>query len=123
MQHDRPVVLVVEDEPLILIHSHLALEDAGFCPIAVDDAAAALDVLNDRSDVQAMFTDVRLPGVMDGLLLARRVRRLYPHVAIVVTSGSQLAEPAMLPPGAAFIAKPYTAAQIVRLLNRAAAAA
>jgi two-component system, response regulator PdtaR len=122
MTERRPVVLVVEDEPLILIHSHLALEDAGYLPIAVADAGAALDALRERGDVEIMFTDVRLPGGIDGLALARRVRNAYPHVAIVVTSGSQRVEPEMLPPGAAFVAKPYTAAQITRMLERAIAA-
>lgn len=121
MTERRPVVLVVEDEPLILIHSHLALEDAGYLPIPVPDAATALDALHARSDVEIMFTDVRLPGNMDGLALARTVRQAYPHIAIVVTSGSQRVDPAMLPRGAAFVAKPYTAAQITRLLDRVAA--
>lgn len=121
MTERRPVVLVVEDEPLILIHSNLALEDAGYLPIAVADAGAALDTLRKRGDVEIMFTDVRLPGGMDGLELARRVRHTYPHVAIVVTSGSQRVDAEMLPRGAAFVAKPYTAAQITRLLDRVAA--
>jgi CheY-like chemotaxis protein len=122
MQGHRPVVLVVEDEPLILIHSNLALEDAGYRTVAVPDAQAALDFLTQRRDVAAIFTDVRLPGGIDGLTLARRVRETHPAMRIVVTSGSQAVDPAALPRGAAFIPKPYTAAQIVRLLDLAKAA-
>jgi CheY-like chemotaxis protein len=122
MSDHRPVVLVVEDEPLILIHSHLALEDAGYRTITVTNAADALDELRNRSDIRAIFTDVQLPGGMDGLLLARRVRHAHPMMSIVITSGSQKVEPHMLPRDTAFIAKPYTAAQIVRLLDQAAAA-
>lgn len=116
-----PVVLLVEDDPLILIHSHLALEDAGFAALPVRDAAEALDVLSTRGDIRALFTDVRLPGTLDGVALAKRVRAERPDVEIVVTSGSTKIGAEMLPHGAKFLPKPYTAFQITRLLANCAA--
>jgi CheY-like chemotaxis protein len=121
MTTNAPVVLLVEDDPLILIHSHLALEDAGFAALPVRDAAEALDLLSTRGDIRALFTDVRLPGTLDGLALAKRVRAERPDVAIVVTSGSTRIGEDMLPRGAKFLPKPYTAFQVTRLLAKCAA--
>lgn len=121
MPDPRPTVLVVEDEPLILIHSRLALEDAGFAIVAARDAAEALDLLAASRDLRALFTDVRLPGPMNGIALAHRVRAERGDIAIVVTSGSQAVDPVTLPADAVFIPKPYTAAQVTRLLDRVAA--
>lgn len=112
----RPLVLVVEDDPLILIHSRLALEDAGFEALPVSDAREALDRLAERSDIRALFTDVMMPGALDGLALARRVRAERPDVEIVVTSGSARVDAGSLPDGARFLPKPYTASQVTRAL-------
>lgn len=117
MATQAPVVLIVEDEPLILIHSRLALEDAGYRIVAVSDGDEAMDALRDRQDVRAIFTDIRLPGKIDGLALARQVSADRPEIAIVVTSGSQSVDPGELPYRARFLAKPYTAAQITRTLD------
>lgn len=115
----KPVILIVEDEPLVLIHSRLALEDAGYDILPANDAAEALDHLSARADIHALFTDVHLPGRLDGLALARRVSAERPGMTIVVTSGSITVDPAALPPTSHFIAKPYTAAQITRVLDAA----
>lgn len=117
MTTNAPVVLIVEDEPLILIHSRLALEDAGYAIVAVSDGAQAMTALHERHDVRAIFTDVRLPGAIDGLALAHRVSADRPEIAILVTSGSQKVEDSDLPRSARFLAKPYTAAQVTRTLD------
>lgn len=117
----RPLVLVVEDDPLILIHSHLALEDAGFAVLPVHSAGEALDSLASRTDIRALFTDVKLGGAIDGVALARRVHSERPGVEIVVTSGSRGIDPSTLPPGARFLPKPYTVFQVTRLLAKLAA--
>jgi CheY-like chemotaxis protein len=116
MSDVRPLVLIVEDDPLILIHSRLALEDAGFEALPVRDAGEALDRLAERRDIRAVFTDVKMPGKLDGLALARRVRSERPEVEIVVTSGSTRVETGDLPLGARFLPKPYTAFQVTRAL-------
>lgn len=117
MTDPRPLVLVVEDDPLILIHSRLALEDAGYEALPVRDAGEALDLLAERSDIRALFTDVRMPGALDGLALARRVRAERPEMEIVVTSGSTRVDADALPDGARFLPKPYTAFQVTRALG------
>lgn len=116
MPNARPLVLIVEDDPLILIHSRLVLEDAGFAALPVRDAGEALELLAERSDIRALFTDVRMPGALDGLALARRVHAERPDVGIVVTSGSTEIAAGALPEGARFLPKPYTAFQITRAL-------
>jgi two-component system, response regulator PdtaR len=103
----RPVVLLVEDETFVRIAAADALADAGFEVIETANAAAAQKVFDQRSDIEVLFTDVRMPGAMDGLELARFVRDRRPHVAIVITSGHIQAGSGELPPKAVFIEKPY----------------
>ena len=114
------VVLLVEDEPLILIHSHLALEDAGYAIVVARDAEEAFDALATRPDIGALFTDVQLSGGIDGLALARHARARNADLAIVVTSGSVAVDPDTLPVDGRFLAKPYTAVQVTRALEAAA---
>lgn len=121
MTEPRPLVLLVEDDPLILIHSHLALEDAGFAALPVRDAREALDALSMRDDIRALFTDVRLPGAVDGLALARRVRAERPGIEIIVTSGATAVELGAMPEGTRFLPKPYTGFQVTRALGSLAA--
>jgi CheY-like chemotaxis protein len=102
------VVLLVEDEFLVRMAAADALEDAGFEVIETANAQAAQDVLADRADVQVVFTDVRMPGPMDGLELASLVRRRWPHILVVVTSGHLKPESDSLPDKAVFIPKPYS---------------
>jgi two-component system, response regulator PdtaR len=103
----RPVVLLVEDELFVRMAAADALEDAGFEVIETADAQAAQDILSGRDDVKVLFTDVKMPGPMDGLELACLVRRRWPHILIVITSGHLKPESVSLPDDAVFIAKPY----------------
>jgi CheY-like chemotaxis protein len=103
----RPVVLLVEDEFLVRMAAADALEDAGFEVIETANAQAAQEVLSSRDDVRVLFTDVKMPGPMDGLELASLVRRFWPHIRVVITSGHLKPETDSLPEDAVFIAKPY----------------
>jgi DNA-binding NtrC family response regulator len=103
----RPVVLLVEDEIFVRMATADALMDAGFEVIETVNAEAAQVILQSRSDIQVLFTDVRMPGSMDGLELARLVRRQWPHISVVITSGHLEPAKAALPDNAVFIAKPY----------------
>ena len=114
MKSTRSVILLVEDDPLILMHSTMALEDAGYEVVAAADGEAALDEVARRPDLDALFTDIELPGAIDGVTVAAAVRRANPAASIVVTSG-KLA-PDDLPDGGRFMPKPYTAAQMHRAL-------
>jgi CheY-like chemotaxis protein len=116
----RPTILVVEDEVLIrmMIADYLRLED--FIVIEAASADEALRVLESSTPVDLLFTDVRMPGAVDGFTLIERARALKPDVKIVVTSGHAGAQ---LRGAAAdwFVSKPYDLGQVLdriaRLLN------
>jgi two-component system, response regulator PdtaR len=103
----RPVVLIVEDEPLILLNAVDIATDAGFDVIEAGSADEAIEVLESRDDICLIFTDVRMPGSMDGLMLAHAVAERWPPIKLVVTSGHVRAGDSELPPGGRFLAKPY----------------
>lgn len=110
-QH-QPVVLVVDDEALLRWHATDLLSSAGYDVVEADDAATALRVLEGRSDVRLLFTDVQMPGAMNGLDLARQVHERWPSVLLLVTSGQMLDVPLVLEDGC-FMAKPYDEAALL----------
>lgn len=103
----RTFVLVVEDEPLILLSTSNALEDEGFTVLQAASADAALVLLDQHPDIRMVLTDIEMPGKMDGLNLADRARERLPGALIVITSGRRLPPKGDLPSGARFMAKPY----------------
>ena len=114
----RPVVLVVEDESLIRMNAMTMVEEAGFEVIAASDADEAIRILESRNDIRAVFTDVHMPGTMDGIRLARVVRNRWPPVALIVTSGQTNVPETDLPTGGRFLRKPYAAVQIESALRQ-----
>lgn len=82
----RPVVLIVEDEPLMRLMAIDVVEDAGFDAVAATDADEAIRILKACSDIRIVFTDVEMPGSMDGIKLAMAVRDRWPPIKIIVTS-------------------------------------
>jgi CheY-like chemotaxis protein len=114
----RPVVLVVEDESLIRTMAMDMVEEAGFEAIAASSADEAISILESRNDIRAVFTDVQMPGSMDGLRLARVVRNRWPPVALIVTSGQTNVTDAHLPAGGRFLRKPYEAAHVGAMLQQ-----
>jgi two-component system, response regulator PdtaR len=118
---NRPVVLAVEDEPLILMLAVDMILDAGFEPLRASDAQEAIGLLESRDDIKIVFTDVNMPGSMDGIKLARAVRGRWPSITIIVTSGFSGVERNLLPEGAKFVSKPYDAGQISDALHSLAA--
>ena len=80
----RPLILVVEDEPLLRFNAADALEEAGFSVTEANNAETALELLETRCDVQVLFTDVHLPGSFDGMELARQVHRRWPHILLAI---------------------------------------
>jgi CheY-like chemotaxis protein len=109
-----PVILVVEDEALVRLAAVGMLEDAGFCMIEAVNGDRALELLAADSDVQLLFTDVTMPGAVDGLALARQVRDRWPHIAIMVVSAKRMPQTGELPAGSRFEQKPYSPATVVR---------
>ena len=100
-------VLVVEDEPLIRMDIVDQLQDLGFRVLEATNATEAVTMLIANKNIQVMFTDVDMPGGMDGLMLAAAVRDRWPPIKIIVTSGHRKVAISDLPAGSRFIDKPY----------------
>ncbi len=109
-------VLVVDDEPLIRFATVEALEDAGFEVLEAGNADEAL-VLLQRQKFDAVFTDVNMPGAMDGLGLMAQVRSRSPRTRVIVTSGHVRLGAFDLASGVSFIPKPYTYDTVVGMLK------
>jgi CheY-like chemotaxis protein len=107
------VVLVVEDEFLIRIDAADMVRAAGFTVVEASNADLALELLESSS----VFTDIHVPGSMDGLRLVAIVRDRWPPIAILVTSGQDQIGVDDLPAGGRFLPKPYTEAQLATHLR------
>ena len=101
-------ILVVEDEPLLLMDAIDLITEAGYGAYGAANANEAIRLLEKHSDICVLFTDVHMPGSIDGLTLAHLVRDRWPSVAIIITSGHVTVTDASLPDRAVFFAKPYT---------------
>jgi CheY-like chemotaxis protein len=110
-----PTVLVVEDDLLIQEVVKDELEDAGYTVVVADHADAAIEILEARRDIQLVFTDIDMPGSMDGLKLAACVRDRWPPVHIIITTGK--ARPLTIPANALFIPKPYVGRNVVAAMR------
>jgi CheY-like chemotaxis protein len=116
-EHRRPVVLIVEDELLLRIDAAEMIKAAGFEVVEAANADQAIEVLEARRDITVVFTDIQMPGSMDGLKLARAVRGRWPPIKIVATSGRLNVGEMDLPEGGRFLPKPYSHAEVARLLR------
>jgi CheY-like chemotaxis protein len=116
----QPIVLVVEDNSLVRVVIANFLESAGFVVIQAGDGAAALMILASGAEFHVLFTDVQMPGPVDGVGVAIRVCEQRPGVPILVTSGHGV--PEALPVGGRFVAKPYDNRKVVTLLRELVAA-
>src|SRR3984957_21229573 len=112
-----PSILIVEDEPLVRLCAVDTVAAAGFDVIEAAGADEAIRILECRSDIRVVFTDIQMPGSMDGLKLAHAVRDRWPPIKIIVTSGRELVTAYDLPEGGLFFAKPYDAAEICKALR------
>ena len=113
----KTVILVVEDEAIIRMGAVQMLEEAGFVVVEAGNANDAIRVLENRNDVRAIFTDVNMPGTMDGMRLARMVRGRWPPIHLVVTSGLISPNDDDLPSGGRFIRKPYDPRHVIATLR------
>lgn len=111
-------VLIVEDEPFVRFVARDILEDDGFTVIEVAEAAEALAALAAHPEIVLLFTDIHMPGDIDGLELARRVADGWPKVRLALTSGRARLRDGELPEGALFVPKPYHPTQLARQLRR-----
>lgn len=116
----QPAVLVVEDEPLIRMDAVAMIEDAGFRAYEAGAADKAIAILEAHVDIGILFTDIELPGPMDGLGLALYVRDHRPSVFIIFASGAVGVDETAFPVGSLFFPKPYPAQTIIDALQKMA---
>ena len=112
-----PVVLVVEDDWLLRLIAIEIVEDAGLVAIEAANADEAIAILECRADIALIFTDVDMPGSMDGLRLAHAVRRRWPPIKIIIVSGKTHLSNADLPSDARFFSKPYSVPNMISELR------
>jgi two-component system, response regulator PdtaR len=103
----RPIILVVEDDTLIRLNAADMVRDLGFEVIEAVDSDHAVSILESTDGISVVFTDVQMPGSMDGLRLVALVRDRWPPIALLVTSGRVQPPVEDLPLGARFLTKPY----------------
>src|SRR3979411_1086218 len=108
-----PNVLVVEDEMLLRMRAVDIVEDAGFCPVEAVNADEAISILESRSDISLLFTDIQMPGSMDGLKLAHAVHDRWPSIKIILVSGQVRPSPAERPADSRFFGKPLSGEQMI----------
>jgi CheY-like chemotaxis protein len=113
-------VLLVEDEVLISDVVRSALTERGFTVYHTDTADAALRYLENGYDIDVLFTDINLPGQIDGAELANRAREIRPELPIVYASGRHTASDFGLVSRSVFISKPYDLSDVCTLLHRLA---
>lgn len=116
MSTDSPQVanvLVVEDEMVLRMRAVDIVEDAGFCPVEAVNADQAISILESRSDISLLFTDIQMPGSMDGLKLAHAVHDRWPSIKIILVSGQVTPTDAERPADSRFFGKPLAVEQMI----------
>lgn len=116
----RPVVLLVEDEVPVRMFEADLLRDAGFEVLEAASADEALRKLETRGDIQVLFTDVHMPGSLDGLALARCVHERWPDVEMLIASGRSRLDPDEIPDDGLFVSKPYEPSHVIQQLRELA---
>lgn len=118
VQTGTATILLVEDDEAVRDVATELLEDAGYTVLQAEDAHAAMRVIESRPGIDLVFSDVRMPGKVDGVGLARWVRRLHPELLMVLVSG--YVEPESLLRSTevdAILQKPYTTKEVLRRLR------
>ncbi len=110
-------VLVVEDEFLLRFNVVEMMRDGGYEVLEAANADEAIALLELRSDITVLFTDIDIPGSMDGIKLANAARSRWPPIKIVATSGHFQVRAHGLPHGGRFLSKPYNSMQVIGTLR------
>jgi CheY-like chemotaxis protein len=113
----QPVLLIVEDDLLVRMLAVEIAEDAGFSVLQATDADEAIEVLHRRPDIRVVFTDIDMPGSLDGLELAHAIRHRWPPIEVVLTSGKMRPAADELPERSFFVPKPYDYSRLTGLLR------
>lgn len=112
---EKSTVLVVDGESLIRISAIHMVEDAGYSSLQAANADEAIQLLEHRSEIRAVFTDVKMSGSMNGLALAHAICGRWPPIHVIITSGLDIGD--KLPLNGRFIRKPYTFQQVSAVLH------
>ena len=110
-------VLVVEDDFLSRLHAINLVEDAGYLAVEASNADEAISILEARKDIRIVFTDIDMPGSMDGLKLAHAIRKRWPPIELILTSGHFDISDDDLPERGRFFPKPYRDEEIISALH------
>lgn len=113
----KPIVLVVEDEMVLRMRAVDIVEDAGFEPVEAVSADQAIEILESRDDISLLFTDIQMPGSIDGLKLAHATHARWPHIKIILVSGQIKVTDADKPDDSRFFPKPLEIEQMVQELQ------
>ena len=114
-------VLVVEDEFLSRLHAINLIEGAGYTAVEAANADEAIVILEARKDIRIVFTDIDMPGSMDGLQLAHAIRKRWPPIELILTSGHFHLSDDDVPERGRFFPKPYRDQEIISTLHHFAA--
>jgi len=110
-------VLVVEDEMMLRMRAVDMVEDAGFTAVEAINADDALAILESRSDIELLFTDIQMPGSMDGLKLAHAVHERWPLIKIILVSGQLKLTDGDKPVDSRFFGKPLGVKQMIEVMQ------
>jgi CheY-like chemotaxis protein len=113
----QPKVLLVEDEPLLRAITSERLRDQGLQVVEAPAAAHAIALLEQHPEIDVLFTDVDMPGAIDGVALASVARQIQPRLMVILTSGKWIGGEADVPEGAVFVAKPYSTGAVAQLVK------
>jgi CheY-like chemotaxis protein len=113
----KPVILVVEDEAIIRMGTVQMLRDAGYKVLDAANADIAIGILEARSDIMAVLTDIKMPGSLCGLRLVHVIQGRWPPIHLIVASGLPAPAEADFPPMARFIRKPYAPKLVLQVLD------
>jgi CheY-like chemotaxis protein len=108
-----PIVLVVEDDMMLRMRAVDMVEDAGYASVEAVDADEAFAILQARSDIALLFTDIQMPGSMDGLQLAHAVHERWPLLKIILVSGQLELSGIQIPRDSRFFGKPLVSGQMI----------
>lgn len=116
-EKSKPVVLVVEDDALIRMTAAEIFLYADYDVVEAGNADEAIEILEQRLDIRIVFTDIEMPGSMDGLRLAAAIRGRWPPIKIIAASGRVAVTMLQLPEGSRFLPKPYSDRDLLSALR------
>ena len=108
MRDGKPVVLVVDDSSICRAIAHSVVTGAGYEALVAQDADEAVRILAASDDIDLVFTDVQMPGTMNGVELCQYIRNHWPSMKLIVASGLEILDESRLPIGSRFFLKPYS---------------